>query len=98
VYLSARQRRGTWNCFGSSERSMWLQVRQAQPILLYDFRLVGRESSGPFPRRAHTDTIGGPQVGHLGRTTIAMTRAGGGVFSSLVYRRMIEKGNPLAVG
>ena len=77
---------------------MWLQVRHAQPIRLYDFRLVGRESSGPFPRRAHTDTIGGPQVGHLGRTTIAMLRAWGGVFSSLVYRRMLQKGNPHADG
>jgi len=36
---------------------MWLQVMHIQPILLYDFRLVGRESPGPFPRRAHTETM-----------------------------------------
>ena len=77
---------------------MWLQVMHIQPIRLYDLRLVGRESPGPFPRRAHTDTIGGPQVGHLGRTTIAMLRAWGGVFSSLVYRRMLDKGNHHALG
>ena len=77
---------------------MWLQVMHIQPILLYDLRFVGRESPGPLPRRAHTDTIGGPQVGHLGRTTIAMTRAWGGAFSMLVYRRMLQKGNHHALG